>query len=212
MSTQNEGSNNPGEGQDPNENLTVEQLREQLKAEKASKDRILEESKKYKTEFQKLKGVQDEADKARQKDDEEKLKKQGQYQTLLDQRDGKIKELEDRLNKADETVKGRDKAIANFKKAAAFERALNGKIRQESYWAHVDFDKIAVNPQTGEIDAQSLKKAADDFIGKHKELIDFGAGGNLPNNTPGGSGRLTREQWKKLPLKERKARMKDVML
>ena len=47
----------------------------------------------------------------------------------------------------------------------------------------------------------------------HKELVDFGSTANLPNGTPAGSakGKITYEQWKKLPLAEQKKRMKDVI-
>jgi len=53
-----------------------------------------------------------------------------------------------------------------------------------------------------------VNKFTEDF----GELVDFGNNPNLPNRTPtGGSGKLTHAQWEKLPLAERKKRMKDVI-
>lgn len=218
MSDQNEGSNNSGEGQNQDNNsnsstLTVEELQAQLEAERKSKERILEESKKYKEGYQQFKSKADEAEKRKAAEEEERLKKQGNFETLLSQREQRIKDLEESLDKTKNEVKTRDDAIVNFKKAAAFERALGGKLRKESYWTHVDFGKIAINPNDGSIDSQSLKGAVDTFLKDHKELVNFGNNANLPNHTgAGGSGgKLTKEQWKKLPLAERKKRMKDVI-
>lgn len=213
-----EGSNN----QDPNGNdpgnsedlaAKLAKLESDLEAEKKSKERILEESKKYKEGYQSYKSKQDELDAKAKKDEEERLIKEGQFSTIIEQREAKIAELEESLNATKGEVQSRDEAITNFKKAAAFEKVLGGKIKHDAYWSHVDFDKIVVNPESGQIDGQSLKTAAESFLETHKELVDFGANPNLPNGTPGsgGTGKITHEQWKKLPLAERRKRMKDVI-
>lgn len=211
-----EHSNQNAEGQENPVNLDelsskLNELTSQLEAEKASKERILEESKKYKEGFQTYKAKEEEARKTQQQKEEERLKKEGQYSTLLEQRDQTIKELEEDLNKYRSEVNNRDKAITNFRKAAAFERAIGGKMKKEAYWNHVDFEQIALNPDTGEVDPGSLRKAADGFIEDYKELVDFGNKANLPNGTPSGSGKLTYEQWQKLPLADKKKRMKDIV-
>lgn len=189
----------------------LEELTATLEAERKSKDRILEESKKYKEGFQTYKTKEEEARLAEKNREEERLKKEGQFSTLLEQREQRIKELEGDVNTFKSEVTSRDTAIVNFRKAAAFERAIGGKMKKEAYWNHVDFDSIALNPETGDIDSHSLRKAADGFIDGYKELLDFGNRSNMPNGTPSGqSGKLTHEQWKKLPLAERKKRMNDV--
>lgn len=212
----NEGSINPAEGQESPVNsddlaTKLEALASQLDNEKKSKERILEESKKYKEGLQTYKAREEEQRKADKEREEQRLIKEGQYSTLLDQRDQRIKELEEDINTFRSEVQNRDSAITNFRKAAAFERAIGGKMKKEAYWNHVDFEQIALNPETGDVDPASLRKAADGFIDEYKELVDFGNKANLPNGTPGGSGKLTHEQWKKLPLKERQKRMKDVI-
>jgi len=216
MSTENEGSID-GEGQ---KTPTLEELQAQisslsetLESEKKSKERILEESKRYKEGFQQYKAKESEAEQQKRELEEERLKKEGQYNVLLEQREAQIKEMEETLAKARGEVEVRDTAINNFKKAAAFERALGGKIKREEYWNMVDFESIATNPENGQIDEASLNKSVNNFIENYKELIDFGNAANLPNGTPSGaSTKLTVEQWKKLPVEERKKRMKDVTL
>tara|TARA_R110002153_G_scaffold136399_2_gene286295 strand:+ start:435 stop:1076 length:642 start_codon:yes stop_codon:yes gene_type:complete len=200
----------------PNQ-VTLEELQSQiadlnstLDNEKKSKDRILEESKKYKEGYQTYKSKQDEVDKQKSKDEEARLIKEGQFSTIIEQREARINELEESLTNVSAEVTSRDTAINNFKKAAAFERQLGGKMKKDAYWSHVDFESIAVNPETGSIDPLSLEKVANSFTEEYKELVDYGNAHNLPNGAPRGSGKLTYDQWKKLPLAEQRKRMNEV--
>jgi soluble cytochrome b562 len=209
-----EGSNQNAEGQPT---LTLEELQSQiatlnssLETEKKSKERILEESKKYKEGYQSFKSKQDELDAANAKREEERLIKEGQFSTIIEQREAQISKLSESLEGLQSEVTARDTAIGNFKKAAAFERAIGGKMKKDAYWSHVDFDKIATNPETGAIDALSLEQVANSFTEDFKELVDYGKVANMPNGTPRGSGKLTYDQWKALPLADRKKRMNDV--
>lgn len=205
---------NPPKGDDNPVNLEekLAELSAQLEAERKSKERILEESKKYKEGFQTFKQKQEEIEAQKKKEEEDRLKKEGQFSTIIEQREARIKELEDTLNATKEEVESRDTAIINFRKAAAFERALGGKLKKDAYWNHVDFDKIALNPETGAIDKHSLDNVVKSFTDNFGELVDYGNTANLPNGTPGGSSsKLTHEQWKKLPLAERRKRIKDVI-
>tara|TARA_R110000868_G_C10972634_1_gene770626 strand:+ start:13193 stop:13843 length:651 start_codon:yes stop_codon:yes gene_type:complete len=206
----NEDLNNDNPGTDLEQKLA--DLQAELEAEKSSKNRILEESKKYKEGYQTFKQKQEELDAQKTKIEEEKLIKEGQFSTIIEQREARIKELEDTLDNTVEEVKTRDSAITNFKKASAFERALGGSLKKDAYWNHVDFDKIAINPDNGSIDKASLQTVVSQFTEDYGELVDFGNNPNLPNQTPGGgSGKLTHAQWVKLPLAEKKKRMKDVV-
>ena len=215
MSTDQTGElqGNNVEGQE----LNLQELQNQLatieanlEAEKASKERILAESKKYKEGYQTFKAEKDEAANLSAKMAEEKLREKGQYDVLLKQREERLTEMESELNSYKGEVESRDEAILNFRKAAAFEKQVGGKLKKDAYWSHVDFDSIAINPDNGQIDNQSLSKVVDTFTSDFKELIDYGNIGNLPNSTPAGSGALTVEQWKALPLADRKKRMRDV--
>lgn len=209
-----EHSSNSTENSESLEKLQTQltELTSKLESEKSTNERLLEESKKYKDHYQEVKSKQAEVESQKAVAEEERLRKEGNFQILLEQKEKRLKELEDQLTGEAEKVKVRDTAISNFKKAQAFERELGGKIKKQDYWKHVDFDSIALNPETGAVDMDSLASVAQSFVKDYKELIDFGAAGNLPNGSANGSGSktLTYEQWKKLPLKERKLRMKDV--
>lgn len=214
MTTNVEPTDEPKGTENPELNLEekLNELSAQLEAEKKSKERILEESKKYKEGYQTFKQKQEAIEAQKVQEEEERLRKEGQFSTIIEQREAKINELEETLNKTMDEVKSRDTAITNFKKAQAFQAALGGTLKKEAYWNHVDFDKIAINPETGSIDKSSLDLVVNDFSQSYGELVDFGNNPNLPNQTPrGGSGKLTHAQWTKLPLAERKKRMKDVI-
>lgn len=212
MSEKSEQNQEPN-GQDPEINLEqkLSELQAQLDAEKSSKERILEESKRYKEGYQTFKQKQDEVEKQKRQIEEERLIKEGQFSTIIEQREARIKELEEAVDNKSNEVKSRDEAITNFKKAQAFQAALGGTLKKEAYWNHVDFDKIATNPETGALDKASLQMVVNQFTEDFGELVDFGNKANLPNGTASGSGRLTHEQWKKLPLDEKRKRMKDVV-
>lgn len=218
MSNQNGEANaeTGANAQDNSTNLDFEarlkELESQLEAEKKSKERILNESKEYKEKFQAYKSKEETFLEEQKKAEESRLREQGEYKTLLEQREQQLEELKSSLEKANGETDSYKQSIVNLRKASAFERELGGKLKKDSYWTHVDFDKIAVNPENGEIDKASLKTVADGFIKEYKELVSFPVGGNMPNGTPSGSsGKLTYEQWQKLPLKDRKKRMKDVV-
>lgn len=214
MSEQIEGNANQaveGQNNQPNLEERLKELESRLESEMKSKERILEESKKYKEGYQSFKAEKEQLDAQKAKEEEERLREQGQYNILLEQREAQLKELESQIGDLSSKLENKDTTINNFKKAVAFERALGGKIKNEKYWSLVDFDKIAINPNTGSIDNTSLKNNVESFLSDHKELVDFGNAANLPNGGhSGGSKYLTVDQWKALPLKERKKRMKDV--
>ena len=189
--------------------ITLEQLQAELKRERESKSRLLQESKKYKEGYLEHKKAKDDLDARLKLEEEDKLKSKGQFDVLLKQRDEALAEALKKIEDKQSELSSRDEAIVNFKKAAAFERELGGKIKKDGYWTHVDFSAIALGSD-GKIDGLSLKSAADKFLKDYKELVDFGDNTNLPNHTASRSGSLTHAQWEKLPLAQRRKRMRDI--
>lgn len=218
----NQGNGEPQAGakaQDNQNEINVEELNKkfndlqaQLEAERKSKERILNESKEYKEKYQAFKSKEEEFKTQQAKAEEDRLRQQGEYKTLLEQREKELEALRNSLTETKSEADSFRESIVNLRKASAFERELGGKLKKDSYWNHVDFNKIALDPETGEIDKGTLKEVANNFVKEYKELVDFPSGGNLPNQTPnGGGGKLTYDQWKKLPLADRKKRMRDVV-
>lgn len=190
-----------------------EALQTELIKSNEAKERILGQYKDVREKYQSYQAKEQEALDAQKAQEEERLRKEGNFQILLEQREQKIKELEGTVSEISSKLDSREEAILKAQKANALEEAMGGKLRNKKYYSLVDFDSIAVNPDTGDIDKDSLNQYAGEFIKSHKELVNFGSNGNLPNGTPTGSnGMLTHEQWSKLPLDQRKKRMKDVRL
>jgi hypothetical protein len=69
-----------------------------------------------------------------------------------------------------------------------------------------------MDPETMKVDETALAEVAEEFQKEHKVLFDFGnKGGGLPSGAPKAATSLSYEQWLKLPLKEQKARMSEVI-
>ena len=198
--------------------LSIEELQAQLsslskkfESEKESKERILAESQTYKSKWQELREKEETIASKLKEEEENKLKEKGQFEILLKQREEAMSQMKAEMENIKGELSSRDQAIVNFRKAAAFEAELGGKLKKQGYWNHVDFDKIAINPESGEVDVDSVKLAAGEFIKDYKELITFPNAANLPNGTAAsGNGSLSYKQWQALPLAEKKKRIKDV--
>lgn len=143
--------------------------------------------------------------------EEEKLRSEGNWNKLLEQREEKIKGLSEQLNELKEKESYYKKNLDDMVKLNAFTNALGGKLKKQDYYSFVDTDKIVINPDTGTIDSDSLAEYANEFSNNFKELIEFNSA-KLPNDAPKGSKPLSYEEWKALPLGEKKKRQKDVKL
>lgn len=98
-------------------------------------------------------------------------------------------------------------------KERAFKDALPCKLLHANYIAHADLDNIVINEENGEIDLATVKKVVDSFVKGHSHLLQAKNDKNLPNDAGGASQgkKIPYEVWLKLPLKEKKERMKDVI-
>ena len=215
MSTNEHEQSGTSAGNQGSTEITREQfeaLQEQLVKATSTNERLLNQYKDAKGKLQGFKQKEEEALTLQKQQEEERLRKEGNLQVLLDQRDEQIKMLQSDLSTVKEELGNKDESILNLKKASAFEKQIGGKIKNGKYWNLVDFNSIAVNPETGEIDKDSLAQYAGEFVKDHQALVDFGSTGNLPNSGHNGTSgtSLTYDQWRSLPLAERKKRMKDV--
>ena len=131
--------------------------------------------------------------------EEAKLKENGEYQKLLSQRD---KEIEEERKQRQEL----EKSMLDSLKLGKVIDHIGGRVKRSEYLNFIDTDRIVYNPETREIDDETAKSVAEDFVKTHAELIDFKVG-KLPSDSPRGAESLTVEQWRKLPLKDKKAKM-----
>jgi len=135
--------------------------------------------------------------------EEKKLMEQGEYKKMLQEREKEIRQLRDEREKY-------KNSLVKTAKLQAFQEALGGKLADPTYYSFVDTERIAIDPESGTVDTDSLKSYVNEFVSKHQRLIEFSSA-KLPNSAPSGSKALSYEEWLKLPLKEKKARLGDVV-
>jgi hypothetical protein len=141
--------------------------------------------------------------------EEKKALSDGNWKAILESREAQLKRLEAEKAVLQESVGAYEKKFTDALKINAFQEALGGKLKKSDYYNFVDTSKIAIDPETGSIDDKSLKDYATKFATDFKELIAF-KGGTLPSDAPSPKGKLTYEEWLRLPVKEQRLRQNDV--
>lgn len=173
---------------------TTENIQEKDKVAYETYKRVLAEAKKFKDLAKQL------ADEKAQ-GDEQKLKEQSEYKKLADiykaQLDEKNKLLQDQ-----------ESSIVNGMKYQEFEKHLGGKLKNKEYATFIDFEKIAIDPETKRIDEESVKGVASSFLKSHPELVDLGSGARLPNKA-GGASSFSGKDTDKMSPKELEAYIKE---
>lgn len=159
--------------------------------------KLLSEKKNLQSENEKLKGESTERERR-------ELESKEEYKKLYESSKTENEELKNK-------VKSHEERWQDALKLNAFNSALGDTKKIEpKYYGFIDTSKILIDPETNKVDAVSVQKEVDRVTRDYPELIKSTIKGNMPNNAPSSGGFLTLEQWKNLPLKEQKARMKEV--
>jgi len=134
------------------------------------------------------------------------LEKQKDYEKLK-------ANLQDELKKRDSVIQQLDSERTTAKKLDAFFKALDGNLDRR-YWSLIDIDQIVIDPASKAIDDMSVTKYLEGFRKEYPEIIAKPGRQTMPNEKANGTGKtvLTLDEWKALPLKERKTRISDVKL
>lgn len=145
--------------------------------------RLLRQTKNTQSENQELKqqlaDIQAQ-DEARAQD---ALAKNQEWKQLADRREEKIVQLEKTITDNDDHL---DKSV----KLQAFLNKVPGKL-SDAYFGHVPLDKIAMNPDTREVDSESVELVVNDFLKDHGRLIDRNDSKKLPSDASRGGAALT---------------------
>lgn len=176
----------------------LKKLEEQNTALASTNERLLSDSKKYK---EKAKGF--EAEKADQEEQkraiqEAKLREQGEYKQLLEQRDKDLLAANERAESAEKESSSSKETLMEAKKLNAFRSRLGGQLKSDDCLQFVDTSKIVVNPEDGKIDLASVDSVVKDYTSKYDFTIEKRKG-RLPNGQGGGGGGggLDHETWSK---------------
>lgn len=149
--------------------------------------KLLDEKKKVQAQLDQLlreKTEREEAD----------ARKRGDFDTLL-------KSREEELSKERAAREALESRITHGRKLNAVIEALGGNVDQK--WLRlIDTDDVAVNPETGEVDAMTVARAAESLKKQWPEMIRKTT--VLPAGAPAGNngGTITRAEWLKLSARD----------
>lgn len=129
--------------------------------------RLLNEAKKLKEQVKLI-----EEEKA--KSHEQKLREQNEWKALAEAKTAQAEHLEKAFREQQEQ-------IVNGMKYQEFEKHLGGKLKNKDYATFIDFDKIVINPETKQIDSESVKTVVSGFVKEHSSLVEFSSGAKMPN-------------------------------
>lgn len=149
-------------------------------------------------------------EKAEMQREEKRLTDQGEYQKLIELKDGKIGELVKML----ETVEGEKQHVSNTlvnaKKMSAVYDKLPGRLKNDKYMEFVDIESVAINPDTGDIDLESVAVVANKFMDEHAALVDISHIGRL-KGTASQTTMPLHKSYRELPLKDMRKNMADAV-
>lgn len=134
--------------------------------------RVLAEAKKLKEKVKEYEGHI-------QQSQEQKLKEQNEWKALAEQYKAK-------LDQTSSVLQEQERSIINGLKYHEFEKHLGGKLKNKDYATFVDFEKIILNPETKQVDPDSVKAVASEFVKSHPSLVEFASQGKLPNQAASG--------------------------
>lgn len=108
------------------------------------------------------------------KSHEEKLKADNQWKALAET-------YQKQLIEKSKVLEEQEQSIINGLKYQSFEKHLGGKLKKQDYATFIPFEKIVLNPETKQIDDDSVKQVVSGFVKEHSELVEFFGGAKLPN-------------------------------
>lgn len=131
------------------------------------------------SEAKKLKEKVKEYESVLQQSHEQKLKEQNEWKQLAEQ-------YKNKLDETSRVLQEQEQSIINGLKYQEFEKHLGGRLKNKDYATFVDFEKIVLNPETKQVDPDSVKAVAAEFVKQHPSLVEFPNQGKLPNKAAGG--------------------------
>lgn len=138
--------------------------------------------------------------------EEEEAKKRGDYETLLKTREEELNNYKTKYNSLQNN-------IVEAQKLTAVLGAAGSPIEQK-WHGLIDTSKIAVHPESGEIDQMSVTKVVEDLRKSWPEMFKNPNPAKLPADAPqgNGAGKISRAEWLKLPSNKMKEYKLDQIL
>lgn len=173
--------------------------------------RLLGQKKNATAENENLKKIIEELKQANQSKEAEEATRKNDFQKLLEMEKKRAEELAAKHKEIEDKYLQQQNEIIQTRKLKSVLSSLDGKI-DEQYFGLIDLDRVQVDPDTGEVDKVSVQNFVKDFEKSYSLIIKKGQKNPaMPNAAPSSaSKKLTYEQWKALPYKEKLARQSDV--
>jgi hypothetical protein len=145
----------------------------------------------------------------RKKKEEAKLAEQGEWKKLLEARERELQDFKEKFENQQSEILERDKVLNEATKLQAFINNLPGKVVKDDYLSFVDIDKIAI--ENGKVDSKSVEFVVNDFMKNHPTLFSPSKITKLPGEAARPSSAITYEEWRRLPLREQKNHLQDIV-
>lgn len=208
VSDKDDPTKNPDAGGEGDKNVVAyETYKKVLDQRKSDQDKLKETQARLDALEAEKRTQEDEKTKSKEKE----LEASGNWKAILEDREKKLKDLEKENKRLAKENKGFESHITDAKKISALQQKIGGNLKNPKLYDLIDTSKIALDPESGEIDESSVSAYANEFVKEFKFAIDFGKGSNLPGDAARGSGTsISLAEWKKLPVAEKRKRIKDV--
>lgn len=165
--------------------------------------RVLRQKKAMEEKLAKFEKLEEERRMKEEASKQERLREQQKYEELS-------KDLQEKLEQERSAKENFKKSWLDTHKLQAVLDKLPGKPKRQEYLSFIDLDKIEIDEHEG-IVADTVEEVANSFIENYGELLSRPKSSELPSDAPSSKGKLSYEAWSKLPLADKKARLKDVM-
>lgn len=197
----------PGVGNtDPNAGGKTEQMVSYESYDKLMKQRKAdqEENRKIREELDAIK-----ADRERQA--QEKAQKDGDWQKVIEAKNQENASLKEKVGNLESELGNLNKSFDDATKLQAVADKLPGKLKKKEYFNFIDTSKIVTDPETGALLENSVEEVANNFIENYGELLDIKKGTTPPADGPNSTQAITKEQWKKMSLADKRKNLKYVV-
>ena len=145
-----------------------------------------------------------EQERIKREQEESKLAEKGEYKKLLETRELQIRALNEELDRKSSLIAETESQLINRQKFEAVLSRLPGRLADKEYYNLIDFGKIAVDPETREIDEDSVDEVVNAFVKKHGRLFDKKEIKMPSDANTGAMTKIEYQAWCKLPWKEQK--------
>ena len=129
---------------------------------------------------ERMRSLQDQVDainKEKQSSEQKKLEEQGEYKKILE-----IRQKEVEAMKADNELLAKE--LQHTWKKQAFYGKLKGSLRKPEYEQFIDLETIALDPESHQVNPESVDIAVNQFMEKYGDLVAQTAAKTIPGQAP----------------------------